>query len=346
MKTCSNRINIFFAFVFLFELMLINPRRVPGQEPAELSAIETKYDFVEIWDEQGRSRTDFLNEITKLPAGICEQSLVQMGHSDGNKFPLASGKLLLTTRSAPDFRDSPTFQRLKSAGPKIDEVKWAALVDADLLNTEAQLLPGFLIALRDNDNLEFERILKEKQVEFGVYGLKVDPAKVRAAYDVYQAGIRTIAKHEVLSVLYFSENENLIRAAGFIVSHYVESPDDLIDLLPLLLRKKANVQMAIEVFMKDFDGQIDWQSQAGFLPQLLNNPNPFASLLVARILDRTKVDPSIVRQCISSGNQTFLEILNSQILDGETCFLLSFLNRYTTEPLECDAQVWIRKLKQ
>ena len=292
------------------------------------------------------SRADFLNQITKLPAGICEQSLVQMGHSDGNKFPLASGKRLLTTRSAPDFRDSPTYQRLKSAGPEINDVNWAALVAADLRNTEAQLLPGFLLALRDNDNAEFERILKERQVEFGVYGIKVDPAKVRAAHEVYQAGTNAIEKHEVLSVLYFSEDEDLIRVAGFIVSHYVQSPDDLVDLLPLLLRKNANVQMAVEVFIKDYEGQIDWQSQAEFLPHLLNNPNPFTSLLVARILDQTKVDPNIIRRCMLSRNQTFREILNSPNLIDEKCFLMSFLNRYSAAPIECNAQVWIQKLKQ
>lgn len=316
-----------------------------GQTTTDLPEIEKKFESVEIWDEKGRTRANFLREITGLPAGICEQSLVQMGHPDGNKIPLASGKLLLTTRSAPDFRESPTARSLSGMKTQIDPQKWAPLASADLLNTESQLLPSFLPALRAADPAAFDRVFAEKQAEFANYGIQLEATRIHSLYAIYQSGTASLTKPEVLAVLYFSEDPDLIRAAGFILGHFVRTGEDMVDLLPLLLARRPGAQMAIEEFMKGFDGQIDWTNQAEFLPRLLENPNPFSALLVARILDRTCTDRDLIRQAISRGSRTFVEILRSGVLPEEKCLLLSLLNRYSNAPLECNPEDWIDRLQ-
>jgi hypothetical protein len=315
------------------------------QDAEKLSELEQRFSFVEIWDAKARSRKDFLNEIAACPAGICEQSLVQMGHLDGNKFPLPSGKLLLTTRDSPDFRDSPIYLKLKASTHEIDHDRWSSLDDPSLLSSESQLLPKFVKALTAGDKPEFDRIFKIVFDEFALYGIKLDQQKIRKAFEIYQQSTRVISKQEVLSALYFSDDETLIRSAGFIVGHYIVTPNDLVDILPLLLRKRVGVQATIEVFMKEFDGQIDWREQADFLPKLMNNPNPFQAVLVLKILDRTGFDRQMFDRCMSTQQRTFTEILQSECLSDERAFLLSFLNRYSTTPIECDRHEWLRRLE-
>lgn len=339
-------------FVFRFRIV---PRILLGlsalfgagcfDQDASASDIEAKFDFVEIWDEKGRSRKDFLNEIKQMPAGICQQSLIAMGHPDGFKFPLASGKLLVTTRTAPDYRDTLPYRRQKESGLTVDSRKWASLGDAKMKNTESQLLPIFVNALGKGDDSEFERIYKLKDVEFAQYGIKLDPQKIRQAFHVYHESTRVITKQEVLSVLYLSDDETKLRSASFIVGNYLKTSEDLVEVLPLLLNKKVGVQAAITAFLNDFDGKIDWNLHVDLLQKLMNHPNPFVTILILKMLDNTGFDRTLFAQCTSGKMNSFVEILKSEVLPDEKCYLLTFLNRNSMARIECDPKEWCKRLQ-
>jgi hypothetical protein len=300
-----------------------------AQENSATKELIAKLDFIEVWDVEGRSREDFLTQITQCPSGICEQSLVAMGHRDGNKIPLASGKMLITTRSAPDYTKSPTYQRLSRAAFKYDRAKWAALTEYDLRSAEAQLLPNFVEALSNNDEAQFDKIFRQQADEFAAYRLKLDANKVREAFKVYQTSTTALSKEEVLSVLYLSDDDSLLRAASFIVADYLKTPDDLVDVLPLLLYKRVGVQAAIEAYVRNMDGKIDWQKHAEFLPHLLNNPNPYRTMLVLKILDKSGITRETIQQCLQEPIASFQEIQSSKVLIDEKRTLNEFLNRYT-----------------
>ena len=320
--------------------MLLNAQDKPDNPSVE--DLGTQYSFVEIWDVRGRSREDFLKEITRLPAGICQQSLLQMGHLDGLKFPLASGKLLVTTRTAPDFRDTEIYRRLKKSGETVDAAKWKPLTQKNLQTTEAQLLPVFLRSLKEGNRVEFDRIFEKQYSEFEQYGLKLDPVRVLDAFQTYQVSSQTISKQEALSVLYLSQDEKLLQAASFILGHYVNTSEDLVAVLPLLLNYKVQVQATICSFIESFRGDIAWDDQVSLLSKVLNNPNPFATLLVVRLLDKTEVSNIVVQRCLNSKAESFIEILKSNVLPNEKQELLLFLNKYYNSKL--DAGQWIDRL--
>lgn len=279
---------------FGFDLSMI-----PPQSTTELSDIEHKYRFVEIWDVKGRSKKDFLSTITSYSLGISEQSLKAMGHSDGFRFPLTSGKLLITTRSAPDYRVSPAYQRIKSENYIVDVEKWKHLKGLEFNGSEAQPIG---------------------------------------------ASVQSLSKQEVLSVLYLSDDESMLQRASSVVGNFLETQADLFDVLPLLLRKEVNVQPAIEDFLTRFHGKIDWESQVDFLPELINNPNPFEALLVLKILDKTGFNKQQMEQCKRTKLVTLIELLRSDFLTEEKNYVLAFLNRYSNDALESNVEAWIGRL--
>lgn len=339
-----------FAYsVLLFTCICVpnlRAERVLGPVVSDEEDIDSRFSFVEIWDVKGRSRRDFLKEITSLPAGICQQSLVQMGHPNGFKFPLSSGKLLVTTRNPPDFRDTDTYRRLSQSGLKVDSSRWMQLSQANLKTTESQLLPRFVPSLEANDPVGFEKVFEQQRIEFGHFGIKLERQKVRQAFGVYQQATKTLTKDEVLYVLYFSQDEQLLSAASFIVGHYIRSAEDLVSILPLLLTKRANVQAAVSTFLSDLRERIEWRTHKDLFPKLMDNPNPFVTVLFLKILDKTGFDSVLMEDYLKSGHvQSFVEILSSDVLPDEKCYVLSFLNRYTNSPIECDAKEWLKRLQ-
>lgn len=314
-----------------------------SQSESDSSAIEKKYDFVEIWGLENQSRKDFLTEITNYPEGICQQSLRKMGYPDGNKI-LVNEKLLVTIRNNPDYKASKIYKEIEKKSATNDKRKWAALLHANLGVYEKQQLPYFLKPLSANDTQKVDSIFQSLHTEFKSYGINLDKQKIIDAYDVYKESTAQLTKQDVLNVLYFSDNDTLLQAANFVAIHYIKTNKDLVDFLPLLLRGKSNITIALSQFIKDYNGAINWKNHMDVLPALLNNPNPFGAVLALRILDRTGFNRSLMGKLKSGDLITLKEILKSDAIPSEKAFVLSFLNKYSNEPIEASPEAWISKL--
>ncbi len=314
-----------------------------AQTKKDSTDVEKKYSYVEVWGLQGQSRKDFLTEITGYPEGICQQSLTKMGYPDGNKFPMM-GKILVTLRNNADYKKTTAYRKLEKKKTIIDERKWEPLLKANLGVYEKQQLPYFLTAFAENNQPKVDSIFHRLDAEFKGYGIQLDKQKINDAYAVYNKSCEKLTKEEVLAVLYFSGNDSLQEAANFIASNYIRTNKDLLDFLPLLLKKDTNIQIALNQYLKNTDGNIKWENQMDLLPSLLNNPNPFQVVLVLEILDKTGFNQSHLAKLRKKDLLTIKEILTSESLPSESNFVLTFLNKYSSEPIETNPATWINKL--
>lgn len=256
-----------------------------------INSVEKKYDFVEVWGLKNQTKKDFLTEIASYPEGICEQSLTKMGLLDGNKIPLPfSNKIIVTTRDIPDYRKSKIYKELINRSEQINSNKWEKLVEENnkLGSYEKQQLPQFLKLFKTNDKSGIDSLFTKVSNEFKEYGIELEKAKIYESYSVYEKYAKQFSKEEVLYILYILDiNDPKYEAASFIANNYLNNSEDLLDFLPLLLKKKSGVQPIINSFITKFNGKVDWEDNLNELTDLINNPNPFQCLLVLRIADKT-----------------------------------------------------------
>ncbi len=214
----------------------------------------------------------------------------------------------------------------------------------ELGNYEKQQLPQYLIAFETNNQKQIDRLFIENEKEFKEYGITLDKNKIIESLNTYQHYSKLFTKKEVLAVLYLSDVDSLTNAASFIAPNYLRTVNDLLDFLPLLLRKKSGVQSIMHEFIKENKGKIDWKKNMPLLTDLLKNPNPFQSILALKIADQTGFDNTLMSTLKSTDLITIKEILQSNSLPEEKKYILSFLNKYSNKSIEMDSEKWIQKL--
>ncbi len=327
---------ILLAFSLLFYNISI------GQNDA-ISEIEKKYDFVEIWGLKEQSKKEFLEKIIKCPGGICESSLKLMGYNDGNKIPLAfSNKIIVTLRNIPDYKTFPIYsKKIKITN---NENTWKDMIEAvnALSNYEKQQLPVFLDAYTKNNQKAVDSLFSLSDQEFQSYGIQLKKEKINDAYKVYQNYAKLFTKDEVLDILYHSEDSAKNEAAQFIANYYLKTSNDLVDYLPLLLKKKSGIQPIIATFIKTNNEKIDWKNHIQLLKSLVSNPNPFQTILALKIADKTGFSKSNMKILLNTKLLTIKEILKSIVLKEEKQYVLGFLNQYAGSNSNVDA--WLKRL--
>lgn len=311
-----------------------------------LSEIEKKYDFVEVWGLENQTKKDFLTEITSFPEGICQQSLVKMGIKDGDKLPIPySNKIIITVRDIPNYTSESNIRPFENRKLK----KWKEFKSTfeKLEFYERQQVPFFITLSIENNNSGIDSLFNKLHSEFKSYGIDLKKEKIMQSLDVYKKYSNQFSKEDVLSALYHSENKDSIRqAAIFIAPYYLKNDSDLFDFLPLLLVKGSGVQPLLSSFIKDYKGKFEWNSKMDLLTKLVNNPNPFQSLLALRIADKTGFTKSNMRILLSSEMKTIKDILESKYLPQEYInYLIIFLNKYSEVPIEQDKKMLIKRLK-
>jgi hypothetical protein len=268
-----------------------------------------------------------------------------MGYNDGNKIPMAfSNKIIVTLRNIPDYKTFPIYnKKIKTVN---NENTWKDLAKAinSLSNYEKQQLPVFLEAYSKNNQKAVDSLFLLSEQEFQNYGIQLKKEKINDAFKVYQTYDKQFTKNEVLEMLYYSEDSAKNEAAQFISSNYLKTSEDLIDFLPLLLKKKSGIQPIIAEFIKRNAVKIDWNQNMKLLQSLLNNPNPFQALLAIKIADKTGFSNNEMKKLLSNELNTLKEILQSNALKEEKAYVLTFLNKYSNLPIEVDAEKWIKKL--
>ncbi|MFM9908960.1 MAG: hypothetical protein ACKVOW_06420 [Chitinophagaceae bacterium] len=318
-----------------------------SQTTASPSEIENKYDFVEIWGLKNQSRHTFLTKIISCPGGICESSLKQMGYEHGNKIPLPfTNKIIVTLRSIPDYSNFPIYKELLQTIKHDKDSLWKKIAHEinELGNYEKQQLPQYLVAFETNNQQKIDSLFAENEKEFKEYGISLDKNKIIESLKAYRSFTKLFTKQEVLAILYLSDVDSLINAASFIAPNYLRTTNDLVDFLPLLLRKKSGVQAIINEFIKENKGKIDWKKNMYLLTNLLKNPNPFQSILALKIADQTGFDHTLMNALKPTDFITIKEILQSNSLPEEKKYILAFLNKYSNKSIEMDPEKWIRKL--
>jgi hypothetical protein len=308
-----------------------------------ISEIEKKYSYVEIWGLKNQTKKDFLEKIIKCPGGICESSLKLMGYNDGNKIPLAfSNKIIVTLRSIPDYKIFPIYnKKIKVAN---NETTWKDMINAinGLSNYEKQQLPIFLDAFKKSNQKAVDSLFILTEQEFKSYGIQLKKEKISAAFKVYQSFTKSFTKDEVVDVLFHSEDSAKNEAAQFIASDYLKTANDLLDFLPLLLKKKSGTQSIITAFIHSNNEKIDWNNHMPLLKSLVNNPNPFQAILALKIADKTGFTKSNMKILLNTELITIKEILKSNALNEEKQYVLGFLNQYTGYNSNVDA--WLNRL--
>lgn len=328
---------------FILLLLVMQTSFAFAQQKSDTIDIEKKYSYVEVWGLQKQSKKDFLTEVMSYPDGICHQSLTKMGYPDGNKIPLRD-RILVTLRHNPDYKKTNVYRELEKKNATIDERKWRALLHANLGFYEKQLLPYFLKAFTKNDQHQIDSIFRVQEIEHENYGIMLDKQKIIEAYEIYKISSAQLSKQDVLTVLYFSDNDSLIQAAKFVAGNYMKTSKDFLDFLPLLLRHVSNVQIALNQYINNSSGRIRWEKQMDLLPMLMNNPNPFKAVLTLKILDKTGFNKSLMTKLRGKDFLTLKEILSSTALPNEKDYVVNFLNKYSAEPIENNAEVWVQKL--
>ncbi|MDY7396031.1 hypothetical protein UMM65_12315 [Aureibaculum sp. 2210JD6-5] len=329
----------------LFYLTLIVLFSTFGGYSQELSEIEKKYDFVEVWGLENQSKKDFLTEIMSYPEGICQQSLTKMGMPDGNKIPIAfSNKIIVTTREMPKY-DLPNkinkpneskIRRWKEFKKQFDKFGFY----------ERQQVPFFIPFFEKNNNKGVDSLYLKLQTEFKGYGIELNKDKIINAYKVYEDFSGKFDKQDALSVLYHSnEKDSLNEVAIFIAPKYLKNENDLLDFMPLLLEKGSGVQPILSSFINTYEGKINWSEHINMLVKLVNNPNPFQSVLALKIADRTGFTNENMKFLISEEMLTMKDILKSKNLPKEYIdYLIIFLNKYSDTTIEQNKNFWIKKL--
>ena len=312
----------------------------------ELSEIEKKYDFIEIWGLERQSKSEFLTQITSYPEGICQQSLTKMGYTDGNKISIPfSNKLIITLNNNPQYEPNLKFKKIKKKELK----KWKKFRNkfAELGVYERQQVP-FLLSfyLKDQKNA-FDNAFLELSTEFKNYGINLDKGKVMKSLEVYSKYSSQFSGNDILSVLYKSKDKDSIRdAAIFIAPKFLTNETELLSFLPLLLNKGSGVQPLISAFIRDFEGQIDWENNMDLLTKLVNNPNPFQSLLALRIADKTGFSRENMKKLLGSEMVTMRNILVSRYLPEEDVnYLVVFINKYADFPIELNKEILMNYLR-
>lgn len=302
------------------------------QEP---SAIEQQYDFVEVWGLAQQSKAEFLTEVCSYPEGICEQSLTKMGIKDGNKIPIPfSDKIIVTLRDIPIYTPEKTFPRLTDQ----DLQQWQAfraVYDA-LGFYERQQVPFYKNAYEQKDQEAIDRLFQEQAQEFKSYGIDLNKEQILQSLRTFQQYADQFSKANILSALYHAEAKDSIQeAAIFIAPKYLNTKEDLLDFMPLLLVKKSGVQSLLASFLSNFKGTIDWGIHMDLLTQTVNNPNPFQSLLALKIADHTGFTKDHFRLLLATKMETMKEILRSEFLPKAYLdYLVLFLNKYSDQPIE------------
>lgn len=328
--------------IHLIILLLIQNIALFGQE---LSEIEKKYDFVEVWGLENQSKKDFLTEIMSYPEGICEQSLIKMEIMEGNKLPIPfSNKIIITIRNTPKYVSKNNIKLINNKELK----KWKKFksIYEKLGFYERQQVPIFKNSFIDNNEPKIDSLFNNLHSEFKSYGIDLKKAKILQSLDVYKKYSNQFSKIDVLSALYHSKNKDSIReTAMFIAPNYLKNHNDLIEFLPLLLKKNSGVQPLLASFIKKYNGKIDWNSRMDLLTKLVNNPNPYQSILALRIADKTGFTKNNMKILLSSEMKTIKEILQSKYLPKEQIdFLIVFLNKYSDVPIEQNKEMLIKQL--
>jgi hypothetical protein len=327
----------------ILSLILLFSIKVMCQSDTSISEIEKKYQFVEVWGLKNQTKKDFFEKIIKCPGGICESSLKLMGYNDGNKIPLAfSNKIIVTLRNIPDYKAFPIYnKKIKTAN---NEIIWKEMIKAihGLSNYEKQQLPIFRNAYTNNNQKAVDSLFILTEQEFQSYGIKLKKEKISDAFNVYQTYAKQFTKDDVLDVLYHSEDSAKNEAAQFIASHYLKTAEDLIDYLPLLLKKKSGIQPIIAAFTQTNTEKIDWKKNMKLLQSLINNPNPFQALLAIKIADKTGFTNTNMTALLKIELISIKEILQSKTLKDEKIVVLDFLNKY--DGSNTDSETWLLRL--
>ncbi|PQJ79825.1 hypothetical protein [Polaribacter porphyrae] len=311
----------------------------------ELSDIEKKYDFVEVWGLKNQSKKDFLTEIMSYPEGICQQSLVKMGIKEGNKIPIAfSNKILITLRDIPKYTSKGKIFMISEN--KLNQWKEFRGKFNKLGFYERQQISAFKnLSLTKNLSV-IDSLFKSLDAEYKSYGINLDKAKIKESLIVYKRYVNQFSKQDVLSALYNADvTDSIQESAIFLAGNYLKNKNDLLDFLPLLLKKNSGVQPLITVFCNNYSGNINWNKNIELISKLVNNPNPFQSLLVLKILDKTGFSKESMKSLLSYEMQTMKDILKSKFLPKEQIyFLITFLNKYSDFPIETDRKALLKKI--
>lgn len=329
--------------------ILTNWKIANGQKEYAIPDIEKKYDFVEIWGLTDVSKKDFLTEIMSYPEGICEQSLTKMGLVDGNKLPIAfSNKIIVTTRNIPDYKKFSIYKKFEQSNSSENNI-WNEFISAyeSLSHYERQQLPFFLDLFEKNEAKSIDNLFKKTSKEFNGYGINLDKSKIVDSYSVYKKYSTLFTKENILGVLY---SENILNpkftAASFIALNYLKDSNDLLDFLPLLLKKKSGIQPIIAASIDGFNEKINWNQNIDLLVDLVNNPNPFQSMLALKVADKTGIGKKQIDRLLDHEMMTMKEILKSDFLPIESkSFLLTFLNKYSSNSIKMNTTFWIKKLR-
>jgi len=280
------------------------------------------------------------------PEGICQQSLVKMGIMDGYKLPIPfSNKIIITLRKIPVYENRKKFRAITDK--KLKQWKKFKSVYEELGFYERQQVPVFIKPYKENNEQKIDSLFNKLHSEFKSYGIDLKKSKILQSLDAYKKYSNKFSKEDVLSALYNSENKDSIRqTAVFIAPNYLNNENDLFDFLPLLLKKGSGVQSVITSFMDNYKGKIDWNNKMDLLSKLVNNPNPFQSLLVLKIVDKTGFTKNNLKTLLSFKMETMKDILKSKFLPKEQIdYLVIFLNKYSDLPIEQNKEILIKRLK-
>ncbi|WP_413533127.1 hypothetical protein [Empedobacter brevis] len=302
-----------------------------GQEKSD---IEKKYNFVEIIGLNNSSYHDFLTEITSYPEGICEQSLNKMGYIDGNKLPIPySDKIIITTRKIPEYKNP------KKKYQNIDLDKWNKFKsEYNSLGVYERQQVAALLPFITNKK-QFDLRFRELQSDLLNYGINLDSNKISKSFQVYNKYSNVFTKEDILAGFnYYKKNDTIAHLANFLAPNYLKNEQDILDFLPFLLNKKASSQSLLTFFIENYNGKIDWNKNMELLNTVVNDPNPYKSLLALRIADKTGFTYTNFKTLMSRKPETIKEILESKYIPlKDKSYLISFMNKYSDRPIETEA---------
>jgi len=145
-------------------------------------------------------------------------------------------------------------------------------------------------------------------------------------------------------VLNHSDSSLLLDKAKLILPYFLVDKDDLLDVLPLYLGEVVNSQVVIERFTEQYKIKIYWSNQQQLFADVVNASNPFTVIAFLKLLDKTSFTP--IRW--GGGNIDFLSI--KEMLSSDTLpmtykdYALTFLNKYSADPIQQEVGIWLEKL--
>lgn len=269
-----------------------------------------------------------------------------MGFDQGNKIPLPfSNKIIITLRTIPEFKSNYEIEKIGDDKLK----KWKEFkVEYDKLGDyERQQVPLFIDFYSKNDTIGFNTVFSELSSELKDYGIDLDKNKIIQSLDVYTKYSNQFSQDDILAALYTVQKiDSIQKLAVFIAPKYLNNEDDLLNFLPLLLKRKSGIQILITAFINNFEGKIDWSTNMDLLTKLVNNPNPFQSLLAIRVADKTGFSVGNMNELVKVKMETMKEILASDSLPKQDIdYLVNFLNKHSYLPIEVNKKVLTNRLK-